>query len=353
MIKATKFLFALLFTGILLTGCGKDDNKDGGKPLSGRPTTMGQEGNTFEVTLGEGVEGVKDISVEVTKFEKGVSTITGSVELTNPLLAELADAIFDRFPGYGTKSGNQFSADVDIKFTDIGVAFVDKNKKEYTNVEYNAKVGDTYTTTINGKTYARTVIGKSNMTVMRTGGERLSEEIELTEVESKDHDFPNLDKVIYYFNDYYGLVKATAFFLDGTEKTMEFVSLYPNDPIEEDDEEIFNNNNVLAVQSDPTNPTEFTIDRERFITEITTYHYFNGGTPAGTISLKHTDGTIYGPWQSLGIDGQGGVENAYWSCYPDASIKAGTYTIQVSNNSTWSHNNTSDNRGFAVVKARK
>jgi uncharacterized protein (TIGR02145 family) len=226
--KTTKFLSALLFTGVLLTGCGKDDNKDGGKPLSGRPTTMGQEGNTFEVTLGAGIEGVKDISAEVTKSENGISTVTGSVELTNPLLSELADAIFDRFPEYGSKSGNTFSADVDIKFSDIGVAFVDINKKEYTNVEYNAKVGDTYTTTINGKTYTRTVIGKSNMTVMRTGGERLAEEIELTEVESKDHDFPNLEKVIYYFNKDYGLVKATAFFLDGTEKTIHVVSSRPN-----------------------------------------------------------------------------------------------------------------------------
>lgn len=120
-----------------------------------------------------------------------------------------------------------------------------------------------------------------------------------------------------------------------------------------DDEQIFYNGNIAGVQSDPTNPTVFTVDRERLITNVTNYHYFNGGAFPGTISLRHSDGTIYGPWQSSGSVGQGGVTNAYWICYPLVRIKAGTYTVIDSGPSTWSHNSGSNYCGFTWVRAMK
>lgn len=113
---------------------------------------------------------------------------------------------------------------------------------------------------------------------------------------------------------------------------------------------IFDNGNISGVQSGPTNPTTFTIDSAYVITNIVDYHYFNNGTLPGTISLKHSDGTVYGPWQTAGLLGQGGVQNAYWNVSPNTTIKPGTYTIVDSDSKTWSHNSGSGYKGFSIVK---
>ncbi len=120
-----------------------------------------------------------------------------------------------------------------------------------------------------------------------------------------------------------------------------------------DDEQIFYNGNIGGVSSGPTNPTTFTITNERLITNIMNYHYFNQGALPGTISVKHSDGTVYGPWQTWGIVGQGGVVNAYWAFYPLAKIKPGTYTVIDSDPSTWSHNYESNYSGFTWIRAMK
>ena len=71
---------------------------------------------------------------------------------------------------------------------------------------------------------------------------------------------------------------------------------------------------------------------------------------AGTIALRHSDGTVYGPWQTEGALGQGGVKNAYWFVRPNADIKAGTYTVVDSDPSTWSHNSGSAGAGFTEIR---
>lgn len=58
------------------------------------------------------------------------------------------------------------------------------------------------------------------------------------------------------------------------------------------------------------------------VTQIMTYHY-GAGMPPGTIALEHEDGTYYGPWQALGVVGQGKVPNAYWWIRPN--IRVGTW----------------------------
>ncbi len=119
--------------------------------------------------------------------------------------------------------------------------------------------------------------------------------------------------------------------------------------------EIFNNWNKAAVVNTPSGPpapTRFTISRPHVITYINTYHYFNNGTPAGSITLVHQDGTLYGPWSATGRSGQGGVRNAIWETTPQETLKAGTYTVFDSHPPTWSHNAQSDLRGFVLVKGR-
>lgn len=113
---------------------------------------------------------------------------------------------------------------------------------------------------------------------------------------------------------------------------------------------ILNIGNIYAVSSNPTQPTTFTLASATKITFIEDYHYFNGGVLPGTIALRHDNGTVYGPWQTAGRIGQGGVANAYWSAWPMAVLPAGTYTVVDSSPSTWSHNYSSGYRGFTIVK---
>jgi hypothetical protein len=84
------------------------------------------------------------------------------------------------------------------------------------------------------------------------------------------------------------------------------------------------------------------------VAKISTYHWNNGiGTSAiGAIALRSESGEIYGPWQAQGEPGQGGVPNAYWVAYPNASLPAGTYTVIDSDPGTWAQNAASGRAGM-------
>ncbi|MDO9490949.1 bacterial Ig-like domain-containing protein [Acetobacterium sp.] len=131
---------------------------------------------------------------------------------------------------------------------------------------------------------------------------------------------------------------------------------------------IFNSWNVGGVESGTAMSPTFTITEPYALTFISTYHYLGSGQPAGTISLRHEDGTIYGPWTPQLVN------NCVWvinnkapgthedfradlgtvvsdSKYP--VIKAGTYTVIDSNPSTWSINEESGYYGFTEIKGYK
>lgn len=156
---------------------------------------------------------------------------------------------------------------------------------------------------------------------------------------------------IYEAPEQAGVYKVVVMLVTDTTQKAHLEITVSEEAIE--DEEIFYNGNISGVQSGPTNPTEFSVDRERILTKVSNYHYFNGGVFPGTISLQHSDGTIYGPWQTYGSVGQGGVVNAVWNCYPLVKIKAGTYTVIDSDPPTWSHNSGSNYCGFTWIRAIK
>lgn len=116
---------------------------------------------------------------------------------------------------------------------------------------------------------------------------------------------------------------------------------------------IYKNYNIGAVDSSlrtvPAAPTRFTIYEPVFVTYFDTYHYFNKGRKPGKIALRHDDGTVYGPWHTSGLKGQGGVQNATWVCRPNVEIKAGRYTVLDSDPDTWSFNSGSDGAGFTLI----
>lgn len=117
---------------------------------------------------------------------------------------------------------------------------------------------------------------------------------------------------------------------------------------------VFSNENTEPVVGSPSSPTTFTLDNRTFIAEVWTSHWNDGhGTAPGTISLRHADGDTYGPWETRGREGQGGVVNAYWVAEPRFDIREGTYTVIDSDPASWSHNANSNGKGFArVVKGR-
>jgi hypothetical protein len=114
---------------------------------------------------------------------------------------------------------------------------------------------------------------------------------------------------------------------------------------------LFDNGNIAGVDNGPSQPTTFTLNTKHVITLIQDYHWNSarGATP-GTIGLRDASGRIYGPWQSVGTPGQGGVPNAYWTVRPDITLPAGTYSVVDSHPASWSRNGGSQQRGFTRVE---
>ncbi len=114
---------------------------------------------------------------------------------------------------------------------------------------------------------------------------------------------------------------------------------------------IFDNGNIGRVYNSPTRPTIFSIHDPNHITLIQNYHWNNGrGVPPGTIRIKNQNDQTFGPWQTIGQPGQGGVPNAYWICYPKITLPAGSYAIIDSDPGTWSQNLESKGAGFSKVE---
>lgn len=115
---------------------------------------------------------------------------------------------------------------------------------------------------------------------------------------------------------------------------------------------LFDNQNVLAVQNGGTSPM-FEVTSAATTTKIETYRWNDaaGNGSTGTISLRADDGTAYGPWETVGRPGQGGVPNAYWAALPNVALPAGSYTVIDSDPGTWSQNADSGGEGFTVVYA--
>jgi hypothetical protein len=114
---------------------------------------------------------------------------------------------------------------------------------------------------------------------------------------------------------------------------------------------VLNVGNIYAVGNRPSQPTTFKLDEDSNLIYLRTYHWNDGrGKPPGTISLRHEDGTVYGPFEIQGKNGQGGVPDAYWECEPGVVLKSGGYLVVDSDPASWSQNDSSGNRGFAKVK---
>ena len=115
---------------------------------------------------------------------------------------------------------------------------------------------------------------------------------------------------------------------------------------------IYQKNSISGVSNGPTVDTTFGIMDPCMITGIFTYHWnaLAGAYVGQTLSLRHSDGTVYGPWPVSASAGQGGKQDVNWFAFPNVVIKPGTYTLVDSNNATWSWAGDTDNKGICIVK---
>jgi hypothetical protein len=107
--------------------------------------------------------------------------------------------------------------------------------------------------------------------------------------------------------------------------------------------------NIGGIVPGAQKAARFTVAASTLVTSIANYHY-GPQTPPGTVGLTAADGTFFGPWQTTGSDGQGGVKNATWTAAPTVVIPAGTYTVWDSEPSTWSTNDQAGGVGFTTVR---
>lgn len=106
---------------------------------------------------------------------------------------------------------------------------------------------------------------------------------------------------------------------------------------------------ILAVRNGPTEASMVELPDAR-VTKIVTYHWNDAtGAPPGTVALEGPDGTTYGPFETEGSDGQGGVPNAYWTASVDIEVPAGTYQVIDSDPATWAWNDETGGRGMVTI----
>jgi hypothetical protein len=113
-------------------------------------------------------------------------------------------------------------------------------------------------------------------------------------------------------------------------------------------EEFFRVFSIGTANNGASKPTTFSIAESWLVTSIHTYHWNNGkGATPGTIGLRASNGTIYGPWKATGEPGQGGIANAFWVVKPNIVIPRDTYTVLDSDPSTWAQNQETGGAGMA------
>ena len=113
---------------------------------------------------------------------------------------------------------------------------------------------------------------------------------------------------------------------------------------------IMDNHNPQGVFNGGSPPV-FKTKKAVRVTMIETYHWNDeeGAQRSGRISLRSADGESYGPFTARGVEGQGGVPNAYWRASMDLELPPGSYTIIDSKPATWSQNEGTGGQGMVRI----
>jgi hypothetical protein len=111
---------------------------------------------------------------------------------------------------------------------------------------------------------------------------------------------------------------------------------------------LFDTKNNDGVLNGPPDAAMFTIPQSYYIASIWNYHYNGGqGVTPGNISLRRSDGKVFGPWEVTAFDVTTKIN---WECQPKTTIPAGAYIIIDSEDALWSWNEKTKGRGMSKVK---
>lgn len=116
----------------------------------------------------------------------------------------------------------------------------------------------------------------------------------------------------------------------------------------------FSNSNLEGGGTPPT----IVFEDDLYVGELWTYHINEGaGSQApGVIRLVKSDGTVYGPWQTAGYNGDtdlnSNVINTKWIAFPNMNIPAGEYTLYDSEPATWSTNAAISGQGMYTIYSK-
>ena len=209
-----KLLIYAVATSLVLFSCEKYSSYLG-TSLGGTQSPIGDVDNTFTFS---NPNGISNPTARVTDLTNGISTISGSVDITDAKLLTLA--------GYltvGNLSGHTLSGQIKVKITSDGI------ETEHTDgklilVKYNAKVGDKYTLKTKNTTITREVMSVSTTDDYYWGGMLIKTMV----VKETEDDTPGVSKIEYVLNHKFGLVGVNLYYTDGTSRSIDVYSTKTN-----------------------------------------------------------------------------------------------------------------------------
>jgi len=201
---------AICLVGItVFSGCEKDDP---GGSIGGSQSPIGKTGNIF--TTKGSIAGVSNFSAQVVDLEKGVSSVSISVNFTNSTYLSMLSTMSDV-----DISGTKAVSNRQYRFTDKGIQSVYPEGK-LNLINYNAKVGDVYTLKRGAHTLRREVTVVSKQDEFPWNGLL----IKTIHVKETGRGIPGLDYIEYVGNHKFGIVAYKFGFEDGSTREISLVS---------------------------------------------------------------------------------------------------------------------------------
>ncbi|MBK9511472.1 MAG: hypothetical protein IPP61_15485 [Cytophagaceae bacterium] len=203
--------FTSLFLLVGLTSCDLFDSANPDSKLGGDQSVIGEVGNTFSLGSISGVNGFK---AEVKTLDAGVSDISASLTISDPVILEMAKSV----PEFKW-NGNTLSVTKKYRITEEGIQNV-YDEGNFTLVKYDDKVGDSYSIKVDGKKITREVEYKSTTDDYGWG----MMNIKVMKVGETGRPVAGVSKIEYILNHKFGVVGFKAYFEDGSSKEVRFFS---------------------------------------------------------------------------------------------------------------------------------
>lgn len=204
---------------IVFSSCGilnGDEDDSGTSPLGGDPSPMGAEGHEFGVVTPNGVDNENAV---VISNSDGISTLQYTATISNPVLMDMVKAMPDV-----TVNGNQASVTRRYRITTKGFQSV-YDEGNLTIMNYDAKVGDTYSMQRNGSTLKRQVTNVSKEDEYQWGFML----IKTIHVEETGRNIPGVSKVEFVGNHRWGMVGLKLYFEDGSTQNLTIIGQASNE----------------------------------------------------------------------------------------------------------------------------